>query len=725
MTHNGEIMYALDIGTRSVTGLILKQLNGTFELVDVESREHKERSMMDGQIHNVAAVSDVIRETKTALEERHGPLHKVCAAAAGRSLKTQRASMELDISGQPCVFEGDIPPLELGAVQKAQHQLAFETERDSDKSLQYHCVGYSVVAYYVDGQEIGSLLDQSGEKASVDVIATFLPKVVVESLISALQRADLELEALTLEPIAAINVLIPPSMRRLNVALVDIGAGTSDIAITDLGTVTAYGMVPVAGDEVTEALSDEFLLDFPDAERVKRDLTAGNRILVTDILGMETEYQAEDVIAPIRPSVEQLAAEISSEILTLNTKPPKAVMLVGGGSMTPEITKHLSEALHLPESRVAPRDIEAIKNLSYEGIQPGPELVTPVGIAIAAKEHPVEYIPVYVNGRSIRLFDVKTLTIGDAVLASGLSIRTLYGKPGEAAVITLNERVISIPGTRGEAPVIMQNGRPASIKDSITQGDELILEKGEDGNPASAEFKDIVDEPPEMKLVINNHEYLVPPIYIQNGRQVSSEAALKDRDNLVFRLPESLEEVWNVMKWKMPSSSAQTVYYVDNKEASLPETLYPFRRNDRPASLQEPVRTGDIIASGHEQQEVTVRHLLEHQGVQTTAQQRVFFNNQTVDMEKTIVEVQINGEKAGLDDPLSSGDHVTTEKTMSSFDFIVQDIFSYVTVDLQYNTGKTWNLTKNKEPVSFTESLHGGDQIELELFDKDEKRFAD
>ena len=80
------------------------------------------------------------------------------------------------------------------------------------------------------------------------------------------------MEALTLEPIAAINVLIPPSMRRLNVALVDIGAGTSDIAITDSGTVIAYGMVPIAGDEVTEAISDQYLLDFPMAEKAKREL---------------------------------------------------------------------------------------------------------------------------------------------------------------------------------------------------------------------------------------------------------------------------------------------------------------------------------------------------------------------------------------------------------------------------------------------------------------------
>ena len=85
------------------------------------------------------------------------------------------------------------------------------------------------------------------------------------------------MEALTLEPIAAINVLIPPSMRRLNVALVDIGAGTSDIAITDNNTVTAYGMVPVAGDEITEALSNHYLLDFPLAESAKRSITLRQR----------------------------------------------------------------------------------------------------------------------------------------------------------------------------------------------------------------------------------------------------------------------------------------------------------------------------------------------------------------------------------------------------------------------------------------------------------------
>src|SRR5699024_10663995 len=136
-----------------------------------------------------------------------------------------------------------------------------------------------------DGEQIGSPIDQTGDNVSVEIIATFLPKVVIESLLAALDRANLTMDALTLEPIAAIHVLIPDSMRRLNVALIDIGAGTSDIAITSDGTVTAYGMVPVAGDKITEAISDEYLLDFQVAEKTKRDIVSHGEASVHDILG--------------------------------------------------------------------------------------------------------------------------------------------------------------------------------------------------------------------------------------------------------------------------------------------------------------------------------------------------------------------------------------------------------------------------------------------------------
>ena len=431
-----EKLFALDIGTRSVVGIILEESEGRHEVIDILIREHEERSMLDGQIHDVLSVSQIISEIKSKLESVHGPLRKVCVAAAGRALKTERAKAAVNIEGKPMFSKHDILHLELSAVQLAQAAVA--GAKDTENSHHYYCVGYSVLYYQLDGEEIGSLIDQRGNEASVDIIATFLPKVVVESLLSALDRAGLEMEALTLEPIAAINVLIPPSMRRLNVALVDIGAGTSDIALTDSGTVIAYGMVPVAGDEITEAVSDEFLLDFPLAEKAKRQLQQQESITFTDILGFESEIGKKDAISRISPSIDRLAEAIGDEILRLNNyKSPKAVMLVGGGSLTPELPKRLAEKLNLPENRVAIRGLDAISSVSFAShIDKGPELVTPIGIAIAAKKSPVQYHTVYVNAQPVRLFEVSKLTVGDCLLAAGIKMNKLYGKPGLAMIVS-------------------------------------------------------------------------------------------------------------------------------------------------------------------------------------------------------------------------------------------------------------------------------------------------
>ena len=390
-------IFALDIGTRSVVGIIMEIRNERYVITDVVIREHTERAMVDGQIHDVVAVSDVIHEIKDTLEKKHGPLTKVSVAAAGRALRTEFGKSSVHITGKPLLSEEDRIHLELAAVQQAQFQVAEKEENQNN--YHYYCVGYSVLHYYLDGQEIGNLLDQKGDVAEAEIIATFLPRVVVESLFAALKRVDLELEALTLEPIAAIHVLIPPSMRRLNVCLVDIGAGTSDIAITDERTIIAYGMVPIAGDEITEEISDQFLLDFPIAEEVKRSINEAEVIKVNDILGIESEIPKEEMITAILPAIDKLAESISQEILRLNhAKPPQAVMLIGGGSLTPRLPIILAEKLNLPTTRVAIRSIDAIKDLEIEANhQKGPELVTPIGIAISSKVNPIRYVSVDVN----------------------------------------------------------------------------------------------------------------------------------------------------------------------------------------------------------------------------------------------------------------------------------------------------------------------------------------
>lgn len=86
----------------------------------------------------------------------------------------------------------------------------------------------------------------------------------------AVELAGLNVANMTLEPIAAIQVAIPEMYRMLNIALVDVGAGTSDISITKDGSIIAFGMIPMAGDALTETIARHCLVDFGTAEQIKK-----------------------------------------------------------------------------------------------------------------------------------------------------------------------------------------------------------------------------------------------------------------------------------------------------------------------------------------------------------------------------------------------------------------------------------------------------------------------
>jgi cell division protein FtsA len=709
---NDQFTFALDIGTRSVVGIILQQQLDHYKVIDIVVKEHEERSMLDGQIHDILSVSKVIQEVKNELEKRHGSLKKVCVAAAGRALKTEMAKASTNITGRPLLTKEDILHLELSAVQQAQYQLA--SKYQSEKSNHYYCVGYSVISYKLDGEEIGNLMDQQGDEASVEIIATFLPKVVVESLLSALHRAGLEMEALTLEPIAAINVLIPPTMRRLNVALVDIGAGTSDIAITDLGTIIAYGMVPVAGDEITEAISDQFLLDFPIAEKVKREISEKETVTITDILGFETEISRNDIIAQITPAIEKLAEAICKEIQTLNNhKSPKAVMLVGGGSLTPDLPKKIAEKLNLPSNRVAIRGIDAIQKITLDGDWPkSPELVTPIGIAIASKQNPVHYVSVMVNGQLVRLFEMKQLTVGDCLLASGIQISKLYGKPGMAKIVTVNEQKITIPGQYGQPPVLTKNGNPCSFDDPIQEGDQIIVEKGKDGQSTEVRIKDLLDDIPSKKVIINGKEYFIHAMIERNQKLAGFEEFVEDRDMITCKFPQTIQELFEHLHiTDLLSSIKPFSFTLNGEKISLPQYSGKVYKNHRLTSPNSPFEHGDVIFV-EKGKNPTVKEIAETLGIKLTQNMPVIFQGQTITLSKRLTEFYRGNERLEDDDIIFSGETISmTEKKNEHF--IFQDLFRHVDIEMPEKPTGRFILLKNGEEVTFHEQLSPGDQLDI------------
>lgn len=713
---NKDLTFALDIGTRSVVGLILKEENGFYHIMDTVIKEHDKRSMLDGQIHDVLSVANVITSVKEELEHVYGPLHKVCVAAAGRALKTERATISIEISGKPMIQKEDILHLELMAVQIAQKQLA--EKHENERSHHYDCVGYSVLHYKLDGEEIGSLIDQQGEEASVDIIATFLPKIVVESLLAALNRANLEMEALTLEPIAAINVLIPSSMRRLNVALVDIGAGTSDIAITDMGTIISYGMVPIAGDEITEAVSDEFLLDFPKAEEAKRELLTEATITITDILGFEAELPKEDVITKISPAIDRLTKAIKDEILRLNNNhSPKAVMLVGGGSQTPELARRLAALLELAENRVAIRGIDAISQLELaEHINKGPELVTPIGIAVSSKQNPIQYISVKVNERSVRLFHMKALTVADSLLASGIQLNKLYGKPGMALFVNVNGQAITIPGEHGTAPLIRKNGENCSLEDPINHGDIITVENGIDGKAPVVSIGSILDEIPSKTISINGESYTLHASILLNDKEVSKEAILSDRDRVTCIIPSSIETfVKSIGHGKELDKLRTFSVKIDNKIHTIQVFSGKIIKNGLIAFKDSVLEDGDIITM--QQTKIpTLQEFVQEADLTQNQTLPIIYNGKSINLEKPVTEFFRKDVKLTNTDLIYNGDELTTKKRVIE-PFIFQDLFAVVDLKIPSTANSQFTLLRNNQEVNFQEPLTPGDELTIKWMD--------
>lgn len=485
----GDVIFALDIGTRTVVGVLAEKTADGYKLIDMETQAHESRSMTDGQIEDIDAVASVVKSVKTALERRQLiKLQRVCIAAAGRALRTLRHSCAHDVSSKRVISAEDIREAELEAVRSAEE--AF-TEENSTSS--FYCVGHSVISLTLDGYKVSKPEGHRGTELVTEVIAAFLPAYVVESLCAAVDLAGLETAGLTLEPIAAINAVVPRELRLINIVMCDIGAGTSDVAASRDGSITAYGMATIAGDEMTEALMKQLLVDFNEAERIKT--CPDPQTEYTDILFVRHTITAERVAEIIHPAAEELAQTICAEILKANGEAPQAVFLVGGGSKLAGLPELVAKGLGLDPARVAVGSKEMIRGITTpKNIELGTEHATPVGIAITASEGvKYDFTTITINGRKIRALDTRRLTVFELCALAGIRPEQLMARSGKALTYTADGEKITLRGTPSVPSEMSLNGKPCSLNSPVRKGDEVNIVPAVPGEDAAALLSDQYD----------------------------------------------------------------------------------------------------------------------------------------------------------------------------------------------------------------------------------------
>lgn len=526
------LVFGLDIGTRSIVGTIGYQDIEGFHVVAQCVKLHETRAMLDGQIHDIGAVAEEISYVKAELEEQiERPLTEVCIAAAGRVLKTAVGVGSYEFHDATVVTLEYIHSLEMMGVEKAHEQLV-EEMGTQDK---YYCVGYTVIKYYLNDYEISNLEGHKAHKISGDVLATFLPEEVVDGLYAAVEQAGLSVANLTLEPIAAMNVAIPVNYRLLNICLVDVGAGTSDICVTKDGSIIGYGMIPSAGDEMTERIAREYLVDFNTAEKIKMIPPKRKSMTYKDIMGIAHKVTPEQVYQLVEDVMIDITKSVADKILELNGgKPVSAVFVVGGGGKLPGFTKALAKHLGIPEERVALRGEEVMRNIFIHvpDVKKDPLLVTPIGICLNYYDQKNNFIFVLVNGERVKLYNNDHLTVFDAAMQLGLKNETIFPKRGKDLTYTVDGKSRFLRGYQGEAATIQINEREASINTAIEANDRIEIQESTAGEDAALTLGQLPEFTKTISFQVNEASVVCPKFASVNGNLESEYYQIQDGDRI-------------------------------------------------------------------------------------------------------------------------------------------------------------------------------------------------
>ena len=669
-----NLIFGLDIGTRSIVGTVGYMEDDRFIVVCQRVMEHETRAMLDGQIHDIGRVAETIKKVKTQCEEVISkPLKQVCIAAAGRVLKTLETHVDMIFEEERETKAEDIQNICSLGVEKAYKE--FVSTENTD--IKFYCVGYSVVHYYLNNYSIGNLLGHKAKRISADMIATFLPDDVVDGLYRAVELAGLTVSNLTLEPIAAISVAIPEKFRMLNICLVDVGAGTSDISITRDGSIVAYGMIPMAGDMLTDKISKALLTEFNVAEQVKRASLDTETIEYEDIMGLPQTISSEEVLKIIDPELEEMTDKVADEIIRLNgDKPVSAVFVVGGGGIVKGYTDKLSKKLGIISQRVALRGSDVLGKIDFleEDMSKTSLMVTPIGICLNYYEHNNNLIYVSFNGKRVKLYDNGHVTVVDVAMQSDFPNDGLFPKRGKALTYSVNGKSKILKGEIGESAVITVNDAPADMNTKVSQNDKIVIKESTAGVRARVTIGDLKEYKNKFNIEVYGKKISLERPVLCNGKPANKDYEIMDDDKIEICDYCNGEQLFKMLD--IPDNQA---LFVNGKMAGPDTKIYE--------NFSIEIKDYTTKAEDYET-ENTVKEEKASQKEEVKASGK----------NGTSLFVSVNKKPVEL-----SGKN----------EYVFVDIFDFIDFDLQNPKGKSVVTTHNGRDAQYMDPLKDGDVLEI------------
>lgn len=274
----GEYIVALDIGTEFIKALVGRVVGDEIEIIGV-GRTHQELSdMQAGAISDIAAVVANCDRALAEAEQQAGvSARSAVIGIAGELVKgttstvrftRKNSSKEISIEEMARIIE----LVQERAEQKARQQLTWEL---GGKDLEVKLVNSALVRIDIDGYRVTNPVGFQGRDVVVEMYTAFAPMIHIGALERTAAELDLELLAVAAEPFAvARSVVGDDPNANVSAVLMDVGGGTTDIAVVNEGGVEGTKMFGIGGRAYTQAIARELDVDFNKAEALKVNLSA-------------------------------------------------------------------------------------------------------------------------------------------------------------------------------------------------------------------------------------------------------------------------------------------------------------------------------------------------------------------------------------------------------------------------------------------------------------------
>ncbi len=360
-SNESRLIVGLDIGTSKVVAIV-GELSTEGELSVVGLGSHKSTGLKKGVVVNIDSTVQSIQRAIEEAELMAGcQIHSVYAGIAGNHVRS------LNSHGIVAIKDKEVFAQDIDRVIDAAKAVAIPADQRILHILPQE--------YQIDDQDgVKEPLGMSGVRLEAKVHLVTCAVNAAQNIEKCIKRCGLEVDDIILEQLASSYAVLTEDEKELGVCMVDIGGGTTDIAIYTDGSIRHTGVIPIAGDQVTNDIAMALRTPMQHAEDIKikyacalAKLAGVDETIKVPSAGDRParDLSRQALAEVVEPRYEELFHLVQNEIRRSGFEDlvPAGVVLSGGTSKMEGVVELAEEIFHMPVRIGAPRDVKGLKDI--------------------------------------------------------------------------------------------------------------------------------------------------------------------------------------------------------------------------------------------------------------------------------------------------------------------------------------------------------------------------